>query len=63
MITVLFGVLCFTVVIVTLVVVLLAAKSRLQPEGEVDIIINDDPEKTLRVHRGGTLLGTLSVPL
>jgi Na+-transporting NADH:ubiquinone oxidoreductase subunit F len=59
-ITVLFGVLWFTVVIVTLVVVLLAAKSRLQPEGEVDIVINDDPDKTLRVHRGETLLGTLS---
>jgi Na+-transporting NADH:ubiquinone oxidoreductase subunit F len=59
-ITALFGVLCFTVVIVTLVVVLLAAKSRLQPEGEVDVIINDDPENTLRVQRGETLLGTLS---
>ena len=60
MITVLFGVLCFTLVIVTLVAVLLAAKSRLQPEGEVDVFINDDPEQTLRVGRGGTLLGTLS---
>jgi Na+-transporting NADH:ubiquinone oxidoreductase subunit F len=59
-ITVLFGVLWFTVVILTLVFVLLAAKSRLQPEGEVDVIINDDPENTLRVQRGETLLGTLS---
>jgi Na+-transporting NADH:ubiquinone oxidoreductase subunit F len=59
-ITALFGVLCFTVVIVTLVVVLLAAKSRLQPEGEVAVVINDDPENTLRVQRGETLLGTLS---
>ncbi len=60
MLTVVFGVLCFTLVIVSLVVVLLLAKSRLQPEGKVEILINDDPEKALTVDRGGTLLGTLS---
>ncbi len=60
MLTVAFGVLCFTVVIVSLVVVLLLAKSRLQPEGLVEILINDDPEKALNVSRGETLLGTLS---
>ena len=60
MLTVAFGVLCFTVVIVSLVVVLLLAKSRLQPGGQVEILINDDPEKALRVDRGENLLGTLS---
>jgi Na+-transporting NADH:ubiquinone oxidoreductase subunit F len=60
MLTVAFGVLCFTLVIVTLVVMLLVAKSRLQPAGQVEILINDDPEKALRVDRGGTLLGTLA---
>jgi Na+-transporting NADH:ubiquinone oxidoreductase subunit F len=58
--TVALGVVFFTLVIVTLVVVLLLAKSRLQPEGTVQILINDDPEKALKVERGGTLLGTLS---
>ncbi len=60
MLTVVFGVLCFTVVIVSLVVVLLLAKSRLQPSGKVEVLINDDPEKALNVDRGETLLGTLS---
>ena len=60
MITIAVGVAFFTAVIVTLVVVLLVAKSRLQPEGEVELLINDDPEKALTVRRGGTLLETLS---
>ena len=42
-----FGVLFFTVVIVALVALLLVAKSRLLPGGEVTISINDDPAETL----------------
>ncbi len=60
MLTVVFGVACFTILIVSLVVLLLLAKSRLQPGGRVQILINDDPEKALEVERGGTLLTTLS---
>ena len=59
-VTIAFGVLFFTLVIIGLVIVLLAAKSRLLPEGEVEIEINGDPEKSLRVQPGSTLLNTLS---
>ena len=60
MLTIGYGVLFFTLVIVGLVVVLMFAKARLVPSGEVAIEINDDPEKTLRVPSGGTLLNTLA---
>jgi len=60
MLTVGLGVLFFTLVIVSLVVLLLFAKTRLVPGGEVEIVINDDPEKTYRVQSGGTLLNTLA---
>ena len=44
-----------------LVVVLLVAKSRLLPGGDVEIVINDDPDKTLKTSAGGTLLGGLAI--
>jgi Na+-transporting NADH:ubiquinone oxidoreductase subunit F len=58
--TVLFGVIGFTVVIVLLTVLLLVVKARLSPGGKVKVGINGDPDKTLEVDAGGTLLGTLS---
>jgi Na+-transporting NADH:ubiquinone oxidoreductase subunit F len=58
--TILFGMFGFTVTIVALTAVLLAVKARLVPSGAVKIEINDDPEKTLQVSAGGTLLGTLA---
>ncbi len=60
MLTIVFGVTCFTVVIIALVVVLLLAKSRLQPAGKVELLINDNPENALQVNRAETLLNTLS---
>ncbi|MDD9947144.1 MAG: NADH:ubiquinone reductase (Na(+)-transporting) subunit F [Myxococcales bacterium] len=60
MTTVLFGVLFFTLVIVALVAVLLVAKAKLVPSGDVAIVINDDPDHSLKTQSGGTLLGTLS---
>ena len=60
MMTVVFGVIGFTVTIIVLVVVLLAAKSKLVPSGDVKIVINDDPDNTLTTQAGGTLLGTLA---
>jgi Na+-transporting NADH:ubiquinone oxidoreductase subunit F len=60
MTTVLFGVIGFTVTILVLVVVLLAAKSRLVQSGDVTISINDDPENSLTTAAGGTLLNTLA---
>ena len=58
--TVLFGVFFFTAVILALVAVLLIAKSQLIPGGEVEILINGDPEKTIKTTGGATLLSTLA---
>ena len=55
-----FGVLFFTVIIVALVALLLVAKSRLLPGGEVIISINDDPDKAITTSAGATLLSTLA---
>ena len=60
MLTIGYGVLFFTLVIVGLVVVLMFAKARLVPSGEVSIEINGDPEKTFQVPSGSTLLNTLA---
>ena len=60
MITIAYGVVFFTVVVVSLVAILLVAKARLLPGGQVEIVINDDPDKTLTTSAGGTLLNTLS---
>ena len=55
-----FGVLFFTVIIVALVALLLVAKSRLLPGGEVIISINEDPDKAITTSAGATLLSTLA---
>ena len=60
MVTVALGVFMFTFTIVSLVGLLMAARSRLVSTGEVDITINDDPQRALCTHTGGTLLGTLA---
>ncbi len=54
------GVLMFTGVVLALVLLLLGARRRLVPSGEVTITINEDPDKALRVPAGDTLLGTLA---
>ncbi len=54
------GVLMFTLVIVSLVVVLMVARRQLVAAGEVTIVINDDSAKALRTTAGRTLLDTLS---
>ena len=54
------GVTLFTAVMLVVVGVLLAAKRKLVPHGDVAIVINDDPAKSLKVPAGGTLLGTLA---
>ena len=60
MITVVLGVCMFTFIIVSLVVVLMAARRELVATGDVTILINDDPDKALCTPAGGTLLGTLA---
>lgn len=54
------GVVMFTVIVLALVVLILVAKSRLVPSGNVRISINDNPEKSLEVPIGGKLLNVLA---
>ena len=56
--TILLGVLMFTTIILMLVVVILVAKSKLVPQGLVNIKING--EKIIEVPTGGKLLGALA---
>jgi len=50
----------FTFVVLFLVAIILLAKSKLVPAGNVEILINDDPEKSVSVPIGGKLLNALS---
>lgn len=54
------GVALFTVVVMLLVGIILAARSFLVSSGDVSIEINGDPEKTIVVPSGGKLLNTLA---
>ena len=58
--TIVLGVIMFTFVILSLVSVLMVARSRLVASGNVTITINDDSENSLQVASGSTLLGTLA---
>ncbi|MCG8460382.1 MAG: 2Fe-2S iron-sulfur cluster-binding protein, partial [Holophagales bacterium] len=58
--TIVLGVVMFTFVIVSLVLILMVARRYLVSSGEVTITINNDPDKALKVQSGGTLLGTLA---
>ena len=60
MVTVALGVLMFTFTIVSLVGLLMAARRQLVATGEVNITVNDDPQRALCTPTGGTLLGTLA---
>lgn len=52
------GIVLFTAIIMALVFVILAARSRLVASGDVEIVIND--EKTIHTPAGGKLLGALA---
>ena len=54
------GVVMFTAVVLALVAVILAARSKLVSSGNVTININNDPEKSITVAAGGKLLQTLA---
>ena len=58
--TVLLGVVMFTITVLALVGVILFARSKLVSAGNVTILINDDPDKSVEVPAGGKLLGTLA---
>ena len=57
---ILLGVVMFTVVVIGLVGIILAARSRLVSSGDVTIEINGDPDYTLSTQAGGKLLQTLA---
>ena len=54
------GVLMFTVVVVALVAIVLGARAKLVSSEEVTILINDDPENSIKTPAGSTLLNTLA---
>ncbi|HFE65026.1 NADH:ubiquinone reductase (Na(+)-transporting) subunit F [candidate division KSB1 bacterium 4484_188] len=54
------GEIFFTIIVGILVVVILYARSKLVPSGNVKININDDPNHQLEVPLGGKLLDTLA---
>jgi len=55
-----FGVAMFTAIIMALVVLILIARSRLIPKGDITLEINNDPDKRLIVPPGGKLLTVLA---
>ena len=50
----------FIAIVVALVVMILAAKSQLVASGDINILINDDPDKALVTGAGTKLLGVLA---
>lgn len=58
--TIVSGVGMFTAIVMSLVAIILFARSRLVNSGDVSIDINDDPDKRITVPAGGKLLTTLA---
>ncbi|PSW19614.1 NADH:ubiquinone reductase (Na(+)-transporting) subunit F [Photobacterium sanctipauli] len=54
------GVVMFTLIILALVLVILFAKSKLVPSGDITISVNGDPEKAITTAAGSKLLNALS---
>lgn len=54
------GVGMFTIIVLALVAMIMFARSKLVPTGAVQIVINDDAEKTINAQPGGKLLGALA---
>lgn len=54
------GVGMFTLIVLVLVVVILAAKSKLVATGDITISINGDPDKAIKTKAGSKLLGALA---
>ena len=54
------GVVMFTVIVLTLVAVILAARAKLVSSGNVSIIVNEDPDSKIDTPAGGKLLQTLA---
>jgi Na+-transporting NADH:ubiquinone oxidoreductase subunit F len=58
--TIIFGVVMFTLIILALVLVILFAKSKLVPTGDITISVNDNPELAIVSQPGGKLLSALA---
>ena len=54
------GVGMFIAIVLALVFIIMFAKSKLVPEGDVQILINGDPSKSITTSPGGKLLGALA---
>ena len=54
------GVAMFTIVVLALVVIILAAKARLVSSGDITIAVNGDADKSITTQAGGKLLGALA---
>lgn len=54
------GVVMFTVIVLSLVAVILAARAKLVSTGDVTIEVNGEPEHTIKTPAGGKLLQTLA---
>ena len=54
------GVAMFTAVVLSLVILILVARSQLVATGDINILINDDPENSIVVSAGSKLLSTLA---
>jgi Na+-transporting NADH:ubiquinone oxidoreductase subunit F len=59
-IEILLGVGMFIAIVLALVLIIMFAKSKLVPSGDVAISINHDPSKTIKTSPGGKLLGALA---
>ncbi|RTZ16078.1 NADH:ubiquinone reductase (Na(+)-transporting) subunit F [Vibrio aquaticus] len=58
--TIIFGVVMFTLIILALVLVILFAKSKLVPSGDITISVNNDPSLAIVTQPGSKLLGALA---
>jgi Na+-transporting NADH:ubiquinone oxidoreductase subunit F len=54
------GVAMFTIIVLALVVIILAAKAKLVSIGDITISINHDPDKSIKTQAGDKLLGALA---
>lgn len=60
MITILYAILIFSAVVLALITMLIVARKRLVPQGEVKIVVNGDTENPMMVQPGSNLLNALS---
>jgi len=58
--TIILGVVMFTVVVIGLVAIILVARSKLVSAGDVMITINDNPDQSIQVAAGSKLMNTLA---